>query len=81
MFCATGVMGWPMVRRGRLKYVTHADSDACVLFDLERDPGETTNLLEDPAYRPAATELAALLQDALDRPVPDLPTFAGSARS
>ena len=59
------IEGWPMLRRGALKYITHADSDARVLFDLQRDPGETTNVLEDAAYRSGAAELAALLDQAL----------------
>jgi arylsulfatase A-like enzyme len=80
VLCGTGVMGWPTLRRGALKYVTHTDSGAAALFDLNRDPGETTNVLEDPAYRSAAAELSALLADALDRAVPDLPTFEPSAR-
>ena len=77
--CATGVMGWPMVRRGNLKYIAHAGSDARALFDLDRDPGETTNVLDEPSYRSASAELSALLASVLARTVPDLPTFAVSA--
>ncbi|HZQ98780.1 MAG TPA: sulfatase-like hydrolase/transferase [Chloroflexota bacterium] len=38
-----------MLRRGRYKYVLHVGLPD-QLFDLERDPHETTNLAEDPAY-------------------------------
>jgi choline-sulfatase len=37
-------MGWPMIRRGRLKHIWHFMSDSQVLFDLQDDPRETRNL-------------------------------------
>src|SRR5437667_4685768 len=40
VLCAT-TMGWPMIRRGALKYILQVLSDPGVLFDLEHDPGET----------------------------------------
>jgi choline-sulfatase len=36
-----------MIRRGRDKYI-HCDTDPPLLFDLESDPDERTNLAEDP---------------------------------
>jgi hypothetical protein len=32
------------------------------LYDLEKDPWESTNLADDPAYAKTRTEMAALLQ-------------------
>ncbi len=60
--------GWPGVRLGGLKYFRHGPSRQAVLFDLESDPGETTNLLADQTYRDRALELAVGLQLFLDRP-------------
>jgi len=39
-----------MIKRDDLKYCYYTDDDGEVLFDLDRDPGETTNLVDDPAY-------------------------------
>ena len=36
-----------MIRRGRHKYI-HCDTDPPLLFDLDSDPDERTNLAEDP---------------------------------
>jgi choline-sulfatase len=60
--------GWPGTRHGTLKYFRHRPSGQGVLFDLESDPGETTNLLGDEAYRDRALDLAVGLQLFLDRP-------------
>jgi choline-sulfatase len=42
-----------MIKRGDLKYCYYGESAPEVLFDIESDPGETTNVLEDPAYAEA----------------------------
>jgi len=76
--CAT-TMGWPMVRRGPLKYVVHRRSKERVLFDLDADPGETTSVLDDPAYGSDADELSSLLEHELARETPDLPSFGTPA--
>jgi len=39
-----------MVKRGDLKYQYYGEGGPEVLFDLEQDPGETTNLIDEPAY-------------------------------
>jgi choline-sulfatase len=70
----TTTLGWPGVRIGSLKYVRHRPSGEAVLFDLDDDAGETRNLLDDPAYRPRAFDLAVTLQLVLDRPTLDLPS-------
>lgn len=76
VFSAT-TMGWPMVRHGRLKYIWHKGTWANVLFDLEQDPHETTNLSEEPEYRSDFEHLSALLDAALRRGQPELPGAVG----
>ena len=49
-----------MVRQGRLKYVYSVD-DAPLLFDLGRDPSETTNLAGQPEHAEAEARLRALV--------------------
>ncbi|MFB6296323.1 MAG: sulfatase-like hydrolase/transferase [Halobacteriales archaeon] len=44
-----------MIKRGDLKYI-HAAEDRDVLFDLDADPGETENRIEDPDYADAVDE-------------------------
>jgi choline-sulfatase len=39
-----------MIKRDDLKYCYYGDDGPEVLFDLERDPGETTNYADDPEY-------------------------------
>jgi len=39
-----------MIKRGDLKYGYYREHDSEVLFDLERDPGETTNYVDAPEY-------------------------------
>jgi arylsulfatase len=74
VFCATSV-GFPMVRRGPLKYLVNGRTGEPLLIDLSRDPGETRSVLGEPAYRTEAAELAALLDAELARGIPDLPSF------
>jgi choline-sulfatase len=47
-----------MIRQGDLKYL-HFPDDPDVLFDLAADPGETTNLIDDPDYAAAVERLQA----------------------
>ena len=54
-----------MVRRGRFKLIyTHGHPD--LLFDLEADPDELTNLAGDPAYGEVHAQLGSLLMDGWD---------------
>ncbi|WP_306144267.1 choline-sulfatase [Roseibium sp. MMSF_3412] len=46
-----------MIRRGSMKYI-HCDSDPPQLYDLERDPGERTNLASEPQFRDIAARFA-----------------------
>lgn len=73
--CAGTSVGWPMVRRGRYKYIEHSEHAAraqAVLFDLEADPFESINLLDDPAYGKVAADLAARLRAVMAQPVLDV---------
>lgn len=54
-------MGYPMVRRGRFKLIATMKTEVN-LFDLERDPGETVSVADDPAYAGIADELLALIE-------------------
>jgi len=47
-----------MIRQDDLKYL-HFPDDPDVLFDLDRDPGETTNRIDDPDYVEAVDRLRA----------------------
>ena len=47
-----------MIRRGRHKYI-HCDSDPALLYDVEADPQERTNLAPDPDFAEVATAFAA----------------------
>lgn len=49
-----------MVRQGHWKYLHYAQADD-VLFDLVSDPGETHNLINDPACAAVVAELKAAL--------------------
>ncbi len=76
VLCATGRAGWPMIRRGRYKYIEHAvhsELGQRVLFDLEADPGERVDLFEDTAHHDIGRELAARLHAWTSQPVVNAP--------
>jgi choline-sulfatase len=64
VFCARS-LGWPMIRRRNLKLLGHwtGVDGVDVLYDVESDPGETTNLA------PESPELVKTLRDSLYKPV------------
>lgn len=69
---------YPMVRKKQIKYFRHQDSGEELLFDLEKDPLETANCINDPAYAARAEELRVHLMELLARGIPDVPRFGGS---
>ncbi len=48
-----------MIKRGHLKYQYYGEAMPEVLFDLEQDPGETRNHLDDPRHRRALAAFRA----------------------
>jgi len=51
------------VRNRRYSYLEYEKSQpAAALFDLEADPWETQNLIDDPAYAAVRNEMAAILE-------------------
>jgi len=67
--------GWPTIRSGPYKLITRQKYlyRALALFDLDADPGETTDLAEHPRYHRLAKDLESELIMRLFRPIPDLP--------
>ncbi len=57
-----GAGNWVMARRGALKLVRYCDPEnepqGAQLFDLERDPHELDNRIDDPAYAETVRELS-----------------------
>jgi choline-sulfatase len=62
-------MGWPMIRRGRFKMIVRL-FDGLVLFDLEDDPGETTDVAA--LYPDIREEFRELVREQPFRPRLDL---------
>ncbi len=54
-----------MIRQGSMKYI-YCDTDPPLLFDLDTDPMERTNLAADPAYADTATAFAAQVRQRWD---------------
>lgn len=52
-----------MIRRGAFKYIA-CEGDQPLLYDVIADPGETTNLVDDPAY---ASEAKAFAEEVATR--------------
>lgn len=65
-YAAEGTIA-PMVslREGRYKF-NHCEVDPAQLFDLENDPGERTNLVEDPAHANVLARLTAKMNERWD---------------
>ena len=66
-FAADGSTGPSrMVKRGSMKYMDLEGSDT-LLFDLDQDPHELNNLIDDPAHADSATELQAICEGGWNR--------------
>ena len=66
-FAADGSTGPSrMVKRGSMKYMDLEGSDT-LLFDLDQDPHELNNLIDDPAHAESATELQAICEGGWNR--------------
>ena len=50
------------VRQGRWKLVEQTTADEQMLFDLDADPGETKNLIDDPQYASTIKDHCKLLE-------------------
>jgi uncharacterized sulfatase len=61
-----------VVRTRRYSYLEFQNSDRpAALFDLQKDPLETNNVVDDPGYSEARRELAALLHAGWKAALPD----------
>lgn len=75
---AAAITGSFMIRHGRWKYVHHVGYRP-ELFDLETDPGETTDLASDPAFAPVLAECEARLRKICDPDAVNAQAFADQA--
>jgi choline-sulfatase len=66
--CGVSIL-FPMVRRGRFKYMCHLDQGQPVLFDLDSDPHESRNLVDEPGFESVRDDLAEETRRAVERPV------------
>jgi arylsulfatase len=73
--CGVSIL-YPMVRRGGFKYMCHRDRGEPVLFDLDSDPHESRNLVDEPGFESVRDELAEAVRVAVERPVLDMPAPA-----
>jgi len=75
---------WRAVVKGKYKYVVYSDESASpevptMLFDLEADPYELNNLIEQPAHASLQADMAAEFQmwkQKTNDPFPDIPEAA-----
>ena len=69
-----------MLRRGRWKLVYFAEGNLPLLFDLELDSRELSNLAEDPAHASILLDLIWQLQQILDPEEVNRQAFADQAQ-
>ncbi len=72
--------GFYMLRRGRWKLVFFAEGNPPLLFDLELDAREMTNLAEDPAHASILRELIRQLHEILDPQAVNQQAFTDQAQ-
>jgi choline-sulfatase len=76
---AGSITGSFMIRHGRWKYIYHVGFRP-ELYDLEADPGETTDLAERPDRAPVLAECEARLRDVCDPAAVSAEAFADQRR-
>jgi choline-sulfatase len=76
---AGSITGTFMIRHGRWKYIYHVGFRA-ELYDLEADPGETSDLAERPDMAPALAECRAALLRICDPDAVSAEAFADQRR-
>ena len=69
-----------MLRQGKWKYVYYAEGNPALLFDLESDPRELSDLSRDPAFRNTLASLRTQLFEILDPEEVNRQVFADQAR-
>ena len=57
-----------MLKKGRCKLTRFRDHPQRLLHDLERDPEEMVNLIDNPGYQQIRQDLEARLERILDPP-------------
>ena len=67
------------LRQGQWKYI-HCELDQPLLFDLEADPHELTNLADNPDYADTASAFAAQVRERWDMPAFDAEVRQSQAR-
>lgn len=68
-------VGWPMVRRGRHKYIRHSGWGVDALFDVISDPEESRDITSLDEGGEVKASLMAEFERVWALDVPDLPTF------
>ena len=69
-----------LLRQGRWKYVYYAEDNPALLFDLESDPRELSDLAQNPEYRSTVETLRNQLFEILDPEETNRQAFADQAR-
>jgi choline-sulfatase len=72
--------GFYMLRRGRWKLVFFSEGNPPLLFDIELDPREMTNLADDPAHASILQGLIVQLREILDPEEVNRQAFADQAQ-
>jgi choline-sulfatase len=72
--------GFYMLRKGHLKLVYFAEGNPPLLFDLQQDPQELTNLADNPAHAQSLQQLIQELHQILDPEVVNELAFADQGR-
>jgi arylsulfatase A-like enzyme len=63
-YVASEIEWWRMIRSERYKYATYTkDTDAELLFDMQKDPGEMKNLARDPAFSDVLSRHRRMLKE------------------